>query len=264
MAIATKLTGTFATTIDPLDVGNINQLSAAFLAAGYTLFDSFTTGAGASTVHSRVFRWIHTPAKTFGTFFLEVKTTAASGGLTYSQQLFSTWNVITHAGTGGGAVVTASTGPSQTLGWSAYNHPTETKLIIFRHNGVAQTRTMGLLKPSVVPANWDENQTAHAFHTGSSLMTTLRHSGVLAPNNATASDFVPMATPMTNIGVTDQLRTVFEGAQYWNNTSGQAAGTFTDLAFSQGNTRYVSEDQTSDGFTIVLLDASFSLAIRTS
>lgn len=264
MAIATKLTGVFTPSSDPLDVGNINQLSAAFLAAGYTLFDSYTTGAGASTVHRRVFRWIHTPVKTFGTFYLEVTTGVAGSLLTYTQQLFSSWNAITHIGASAGSLISSSINTSLVLGWSSYNHPTEAKIILFRHNGIFQSRTMGLLKPSVVPANWDENQTAHVFNTANSTMTVLRHAGALAPNTASASDFSPMAAVMSNIGVVDQRRTVFEGIQFWNNSAGQAGGTFTDLAFSQGNTRYIAEDETSDGFTIILPDSSLSVAIRTS
>lgn len=256
MVVALRTDSFVAPTITQQNL--FDGIKAAFVNAGFgTTFDDYAAGTDKVVVYAIVLD----ATKTNGTSYLRIRVTT---GLVIGQQILSTWNTSTKAGTGGSAeqVYTAITTNAQ-VNFVALNAAPELRLVALTHG--TNYIPLGYLSPANRPSWWDINGWNYAFVSVTGSFATSRGTTLNPYSNAEYDSSLGNAR-MANFNTQTNRRDLLPGVVlYTQSNQGIAGRTSDDLVMvsASGSTRYdILQIPESTAEYLILNPVSGGLAVR--
>lgn len=235
-------------------------IKAAFVNAGFaTTFDDYTAGTDKVVVYQIVLDG----TKTNGTSYLRIRVTTA---FVIGQQILSTWNTSTKAGTNGSTEITyAALVANAQVNFVALRATPELALVMLTQGTSAIA--LGFLSPVNRPSWWDLSAWNYCFIPTGNTFATFR-SPALNPFANTEQDtslnVVRMAIANSQTNRRDLLPGIILYSQTNQGISGRTSDDLVMIAAS-GSTRYDTLQIPGDTKQYLILNpASGGLAVRIS
>lgn len=210
-----------------------NGIKTAFLNAGFTAtFDDYTSGTDKVVVYAIMLD----STKTNGTSYLKIRLTT---GFIIGQQILSTWNATTKAGTGGSTELTYPALATTTqVNFVSLAAVPELSLVMLTQGTTAIA--LGCLSPINRPSWWDLNAWNYSFIPITNTFTTFRAT-TLNPYLNTEQDCSLNAVRMAIANSQTNRRDLLPGVIFYSQTNQGISGRSSDdlvMVSASGSTRY--------------------------
>lgn len=260
MAIATRTNTSLAAPFTQAQLST--ALQAAFVSAGFSgTFDNFTSGTDLILVYA----FVVDNTKTFGTSYLRIRITNT---FVINQQIFSSWNAVTHTGgaTPSTEVIFTALSPSTNVSFNAFSSVGEANLLIVTQG--ANSIPLGIIAPVTRRASWDLNNWNWGFIFISSTMAVLRSTNLNQYTNPDNDIALAGNVRMGTANIQDLQRDVLTGLILLNQSNQGFCGKTSDdfgIASGNGSTRYDTffKSGTSQQYTL-LISGSGMPVVRTA
>ena len=231
MAIATRTDTFLAPTITQQTL--YDAIKAAFINAGFSApYDEYVSGTDKIVVYAIALD----AAKTYGTSYLRIRLTNT---FIVGQQLYSTWNFATHAGTNGSSEVTytAFTTNAQ-INFTALNGSNEYRLSLLSQG--TNFINLGFVAPINKPAWWDLNAWNYCFLFANNTFALFRSTLLNPYANSDHDSFLNTSRLSTANNQTNR-RDLLPGIIFLTQTNQGISGRSSDdlvMLAGAGTTRY--------------------------
>jgi hypothetical protein len=266
MPVATITTTTLAPTWDKAGLAAAMQTAMANAGLGSTV-DTVITGS----TDLYIFAPVVNPSVVKSTAYLIISINSTNQ---ISQGISDNWDFAANGATGTMTQANASYTTSNTITFTAINHPEFRQVRVF--NGAALTGVLGYFRPANPPNWWNENNHLYAFQTHLGSSTTLINGYPPQPNPMNSSVNNPGSISRSGQGFLSLIHTTPGGQRdlidrpplFWNGSNNQyIIGRFSDDFVVGASSGMVLGDQFEVGLTRYALveqqtTSSASLAIR--
>ncbi|MBE9191442.1 hypothetical protein IQ230_14010 [Gloeocapsopsis crepidinum LEGE 06123] len=256
MPVATRVDSFVAPTITQTTL--INGIRQAFVNAGYpTPFDDFTSG----TDRILVYQIVLDAARTSGTAFLRIRLTST---LVIGQQVLSSWNTSTKAGTNGSTEVTfTAVATGSQVNFVSLNATPELALIMLTQGTLAIP--LGFFAPINRPSWWNLDAWNYCFVPTGNTFAAFRST----TNNPYANITYDTSLNVNRMGTANSQtnrRDILPGVILYTQSNQGIAGRSSDdliMVAASGSTRFDTLQIPGDTKEYLILDPSVGgLAVR--